>query len=244
MAVMAVEAVPEAAAAGGEGAAGATAGGGARPGGGKPAGAPRNPLASRKPSAKRPARASRSRSRGGQGRLAPRENAGRQGGQGQLAPNQGSGDKRDSQDRQGALERQARKHGPKLTRTAYQRIVIAEFIATLIIIAAAPILVPRDSKSDTPDAEAAKAVKSLSLSRPLLRMSAACILFFALALMANGERAGRVAAAGGGLVTLGAFLNATDTWTAIGQMFAGASKAGAQDVAADQAADATAGGAT
>jgi hypothetical protein len=233
MAVMAVEAVPGAAAGGAEGAAGgASAGAGARPGGGG------NPLrsrgrhsasAARKSAPGRQSRPSARQGQGGQGRLAPRKTNGQQGGQGQLAPDQQGGNGN-------ALQRQARRHGPKLAKTAYQRIVIAEFVATMIIIAAAPVLVPRDDKSDTPEEEAAKAVKSLSLSRPLLRLSAACLLFFLLALMASGERAGRVAAAGGALVMLGALLNATDTWTAIGQMFAGASKAGAQDIAQDQAA--------
>jgi hypothetical protein len=119
-------------------------------------------------------------------------------------------------------------------------------VFTVLIIAAAPFLVPRETGSDTPDKEAAAAVQSLSLSRPLVRLTAACVVFFLLALMANGARAGRTAAALGGVVTLGALLNATDTWKALGQMFAGAQHltAGADSSVGTDVAEAAAGTAT
>lgn len=139
-------------------------------------------------------------------------------------PGQGDQD----QGQQGRIRQQAQKRGKQLgahlTTGAYHRIVIAEFLATVLIIAAAPILVPRDASSGTPAEEARAAVRSLSLSRPLTRLTAVCVIFFILALSANGQRTGRVAAAFGGLVMLGALLNATDTWTALGQMFSGAHK--------------------
>jgi hypothetical protein len=100
--------------------------------------------------------------------------------------------------------------------------VIAEFIATMAIIALSPFLVSRTDASDEPGIEAKNTVAHLKLARPLVRMTAACLVFFLLALLANGREAGRVAAAGGGLVMLGALLNATDAWTALGQMFTAA----------------------
>jgi len=100
--------------------------------------------------------------------------------------------------------------------------VIAEFLATIAIIALSPFLVSRTDTSDSPEAEAKNTVAHLKLARPLVRMTAACLVFFLLALVANGREAGRVAAAGGALVMLGALLNATDAWTALGQMFTAA----------------------
>jgi hypothetical protein len=107
-------------------------------------------------------------------------------------------------------------------RGGYHRIVIAEFIATIIIIAMSPFLVPRTTGSADPETEAKAAVRDLALSAPLVRLTAACAVFFVLALLSTGARTGKIAAAFGGLVTLGALINATDMWTAVGQVFAGA----------------------
>jgi|SRR5579859_1294883 len=226
MAVMAVEAVPGAAEGG---ASGVASGAGSR------AYTPRHAATQPRGGRPRPrARAARPAPGRGQGQLAPRKNPAQQGGQGQLAPqraNRGNPAQQDRQQQrgrqgaQGQLQQQAQKQRKAFTRTAYHRIVIAEFLATVLIIAAVPFLVPRDSGSGTPGEEAAAAVGSLSLSRPLVRLTAACVVFFMLALLANGQRTGRAAAALGGLVTLGALLNATDALTALGQMFAGAQSA-------------------
>lgn len=99
----------------------------------------------------------------------------------------------------------------------YHRIILAEFAACIVLVGAAPVLTPRTKASgDTVIADAA-----VSLAGPLVRLTAVCVLFFVLALMASGERAGKVAAAFGGLVTLGALLNATDMITALGKVFTG-----------------------
>jgi hypothetical protein len=247
MAVMAVEAVPEAAESGAAGAGGAA--GGAR--GAAPYRA-RHAAPGRHAAPARPrARGTGQSSRRGQGSLAPRKNPAQTGGQGSLAPNQGGrgrpgrqgqGPSQNPATLQQQAQGQAAKQGRRLTQGTYHRIVIAEFIATVLIIFAAPILVPRDSNSDTPEKEAAAAVRSISLSAPLIRLTAACLVFFVLALLANGRETGRISAALGLLVVLGALLNASDTLTALGQLFTGAQvrAAGADQglgAAVDQAAN-------
>lgn len=104
----------------------------------------------------------------------------------------------------------------------YHRLVIAEFIATIIIIGASPFLVPRTSQSSDAESEAKAAVRAVTLGGPLIRLTAACIVFFVLALLSTGPKTGKIAAAFGALVMLGALINATDMWTALGQMFTGA----------------------
>jgi hypothetical protein len=248
MAVMAVEAVPEAAESGAAGGSGAV--------GGRPGYTPRHAATQPRGTVARPmTRPSARPAKRGQPKVAPRKTAAQKGRQPKVAPqraNRGnpapSGQKQSKtfqQRAQGQLQGQAKKQGLALTRGAYHRIVIAEFLATVLIIAATPFLVPRDQGSSDPEAEAAAAVRSLALSRPLVRLTAACVVFFILALAANGERTGRVAAALGALVVLGALLNSTDTLTALGQMFTGAQAetAGADaTVAARVDQDAAAGG--
>lgn len=113
--------------------------------------------------------------------------------------------------------------GEVLSRSgAYHRVVIAEFVATIVIIGMSPFLVPRTDSSASPESEAKAAVRAMTLSAPLVRLTAACIVFFVLALLSTGRKTGKIAAAFGALVTLGALINATDMWTAVGQVFAGA----------------------
>jgi len=102
--------------------------------------------------------------------------------------------------------------GPK----SYHRIVMAEFVLTVILIGLSPVLTPRKGNSAAPQDVAA----AVSFAAPLVRLTAACIVFFALALASTGERSGKLAAAFGGLIVLGTLLNATDMFTAIGQAFA------------------------
>jgi hypothetical protein len=102
--------------------------------------------------------------------------------------------------------------------------VIAEFIVTIILIGMSPFLTPRTSTSGSPSDEAKAAAAATSLAGPLVRLTAASIVFFALALLSTGEKTGKIAAAAGGLVVLGTLLNATDMFTAISQAF-GAGKA-------------------
>lgn len=124
--------------------------------------------------------------------------------------------------RRGDQDRDRDRPGLFRDRGGYHRIVIAEFIATIIIIGMSPFLIPRTSASDDPETEAKAAVRDLALSAPLVRLTAACAVFFVLALLSTGQKTGRIAAAFGGLITLGTLINATDMWTAVGQVFAGA----------------------
>jgi hypothetical protein len=98
----------------------------------------------------------------------------------------------------------------------YHRIVLAEFLATVLIIGAAPLVVPA---RQAPGADAAAAIATVSLAGPLVRLTAACIAFFVLALMASGQKSGKVAAAFGGLIVCGAAVNATEVWTALAKAF-------------------------
>jgi hypothetical protein len=98
--------------------------------------------------------------------------------------------------------------------------VLAEYLAVMLILFATEILGPLGAGKTTPTAE--RAAKASAGAGILVRMTAASILFFALALMANGPRAGRIAAAFGGLVVLGTALNAAPVWTGLGRVFGGA----------------------
>jgi hypothetical protein len=106
---------------------------------------------------------------------------------------------------------------PPVPAKTWHRGVLAEFVATVLLIGIAPVLTPRPGASD---AQAAEGV-AVSLSGPLVRLTAACVVFFVLALMATGERPGKVAAAFGFLVMLGAGLNATDELAALARTFSG-----------------------
>jgi len=96
----------------------------------------------------------------------------------------------------------------------YRRIIIAEFAATVVIIGASPFLTPRKA-GESP----AEAAARFSLAAPLVRLSAACIVFFVLALMSHGAKTGRIAAAFGGLITLGALFNATTALDGLSLIF-------------------------
>lgn len=90
----------------------------------------------------------------------------------------------------------------------------------MLILIATAILAPLGEGSKLPTAE--QAAKSSAGAGVVVRMTAASLLFFVLALMANGPRAGRIAAAFGGLVVVGTALNAAPVWTALGRIFGGA----------------------
>lgn len=89
------------------------------------------------------------------------------------------------------------------------RVVIAEFIACIVIIGASPILTRPPGSSG-----------HLYVANDFLRLSGVCLLFFILALMSNNPRTARFAAAFGGLVTLGALVNANKALIAIAEIFA------------------------
>lgn len=91
----------------------------------------------------------------------------------------------------------------------WHRLVLAEFVSCIVIVGASPILTPRNPNRTDP--------QPVSLAGPLVRLTAVCVLFFVLALMATGPKAGKVAAAFGLLVVLGALLNATDEISILGK---------------------------
>jgi hypothetical protein len=90
----------------------------------------------------------------------------------------------------------------------------------MLILIATEILGPLGQGDKLPSPQ--DAAKSSVGAGILVRMTAASILFFVLALMANGPRAGRIAAAFGGLVTVGTALNAGPVWTGLARVFGGA----------------------
>lgn len=112
------------------------------------------------------------------------------------------------------LDSRARPEVSLPSRT-YHRVVLAEFVAAVVLVGASPILTPRTKKSG------GKVVvdAAFSLAGPLVRLTAVCISFFVLALMASGEKTGKIAAAFGALIVLGCLLNATDMLTVLAKAF-------------------------
>jgi hypothetical protein len=100
------------------------------------------------------------------------------------------------------------------------KLVLAEYLAVMMILIATEILGPLGEGDKLPSPQ--DAAKSSVGAGILVRMTAASVLFFVLALMANGPRAGRIAAAFGGLVTVGTALNAGPVWTGLARVFGGA----------------------
>jgi hypothetical protein len=109
----------------------------------------------------------------------------------------------------------------------YRHLIVAEFLATVVMIGASPFLAPRP-KDQTPE----EAAKALSLAAPLVRLSAACIVFFVLALLSSGPRSGKLAAAFGGLVVLGVALNTTGNISGLNMVFTGQKSSGAKVIEA------------
>lgn len=96
----------------------------------------------------------------------------------------------------------------KGTGATAHRVVIAEFVACLVLIGVMPILV-------RPPASDSGGNPHVYVANDLLRLSATCLLFFILALLSNQPRSARFAAAFGGLVTLGAAFNANQAFVAL-----------------------------
>lgn len=113
----------------------------------------------------------------------------------------------------------------------WHRWVMAEFIVCVVLAGASPFLSPGgkagsllagvDKTDDIP--------AGVSLAKPLVRLTALCVLFFVLSLVATGEKSGKIAAAFGGLVTLGLAFNSLPEFVTVGAMF-GSSKAAAKAV--------------
>lgn len=87
--------------------------------------------------------------------------------------------------------------------------VIAEFILCVILIGMSPILTRPPGSSG-----------HLYVANDFLRLTGVCLLFFILALLSNQPTSARFAAAFGGLVTLGAVVNANKAILAIATLFA------------------------
>jgi hypothetical protein len=99
---------------------------------------------------------------------------------------------------------------PVSVPTGYTRWVMVEFIVCLLVVASKPFLAPRKGQDVSP------ATKSLAM--PVVRLTAVCLIYFVLALLANGPRTGKIAAAFGGLVMVGTIMNASDSMTTITAM--------------------------
>lgn len=115
---------------------------------------------------------------------------------------------------------------------AAHKIVIAEFILCIVLIGAAPILVRPPGKDSGGKAH-------LYVANDFLRLTATCLLFFVLALLANEPRSAKFAAAFGGLVTLGAVYNANKAFISLAALFP--TKTAASSAAATGAASAATG---
>ena len=112
---------------------------------------------------------------------------------------------------------------PTLPRGRYRRIVLAEFLAVVLLIGVGPMVKPRPA-GQTPE----QSGNAADLAAPLVRLTAACALFFILALAASGPRSGRLAAGFGGLVLAGTLLNATTTLQGLTLVFTGPGTTGSE----------------
>jgi hypothetical protein len=79
----------------------------------------------------------------------------------------------------------------------WHRVVMAEFLAAILILVLAPILTPDQGGNS----------KGFFKAADIVRMTAVCLVYFILALMTNGQRIGKAAAAFGGLVLTGIVIN-------------------------------------
>jgi hypothetical protein len=102
--------------------------------------------------------------------------------------------------------------------TSYHRIVMAEYIGCMVLLAAAPLVgEPKDK-----DGNDLSTGVALFGADALIRMTAVSLVFLILALMANHEKPGKFASAFGGLILVGLLVN-TDAsfWTKLGSFFTG-----------------------
>ncbi len=97
----------------------------------------------------------------------------------------------------------------------YAVIISVEYLACMFLVVGSAGLVPGESTGET---AAAPAVA-------LARMTALSGVFFVLALASAGQRAGRLAAAFGGLITVSVLLNASTVISGLGAVFSPAKKA-------------------
>lgn len=95
----------------------------------------------------------------------------------------------------------------------YHRVVLAEFIACITMVAASIVLVPAQGT------EEGAGTAARSFAKELVQLTAICIVFFILALAASGEKTGKPAAAFGGLVTLGVAWNTSGIFSGLAKAF-------------------------
>lgn len=110
--------------------------------------------------------------------------------------------------------------GPSITGPAktYHRWVMAEFIGCIALTGLTPLITqPKDAEgNDVNNTDAMFGAEAL------IRLTALCVVFFILALLANHEKSGKFAAAFGGLILAGLLINTDPTiWTKIGSLFTG-----------------------
>jgi hypothetical protein len=92
------------------------------------------------------------------------------------------------------------------------RVVAAEFVLCVVLVGIGPILIRKPKNGH------------LYQANDFVRLSALSLLFFVLALMSNTPRSARLAAAFGGLVTLGVVYNASAPLAAVGGVFVNSTK--------------------
>jgi hypothetical protein len=107
-------------------------------------------------------------------------------------------------------------HGGLGEGGAAHRVLVAEFVLCIVLIGLTPVLMRKPANG------------KLYVPNDFVRLSAVSLLFFVLSLASASPRSSRVAAAFGGLVTLGTLYNASGSIKAIGSIFSTAkSTAGA-----------------
>lgn len=92
------------------------------------------------------------------------------------------------------------------------RVVAAEFLLCVVLVGLGPIVIRKPKNGHVYEAN------------DFVRLSALSLLFFVLALMSNTPRTAKLAAAFGGLVTLGVVYNAAPAVTAAGAVFVNSTK--------------------
>ncbi len=97
----------------------------------------------------------------------------------------------------------------------YHRYILAEFVACVAMIAGGMILIPAQG------AKQGGGAATRSFAKQLVQLTAVCIVFFILALAGGGEKTGKVAAAFGGLITLGVGWNLSEMWGGLSKALGG-----------------------
>jgi len=103
----------------------------------------------------------------------------------------------------------------------------------VILIALVPVLTPAGASRQEITGDLSQGLSGVtnphSLARPLVRLTAASVLFLILGLMSTGAKAGKVAAAFGGLVVAGVLFNATNEISTLAAYFGSKTQAAATE---------------